>query len=76
MTVLIFRTQRFRTACLQAARGIAMGCAPAGNATSLCTDPTTGTVMGVLFAGSSRDWIDEVGPSIVEMTCPLTVLIG
>ena len=39
----------------QAARGIASGCAPAGNATSLCTDPNTGTVMGALSAGSSRD---------------------
>ena len=51
-------SQRSRTALIsgrQAARGIASGCAPAGNATSLCTDPNTGTVMGVLSAGSSRD---------------------
>lgn len=76
MKARIFRTQHCRTTCRQAARGTAIGWAPAGNATSLCTDPNTGTVMGVLSAGSSRDWIDEVGPSIVEMTCPLTVLIG
>gem|GEM_PF-3143066 len=61
---------------IYAARVTACGRAAGGSSASLWMEPWTGTVCGIWVAGSSVALIDDVGPSIVEITCPLTVLIG